>query len=450
MTLTTIKKAGLDSLALDHVFTIGASGTDHYTFQGEGLNGTVNDPTLYLTRGKTYRFENGTGAHAIRIQSADDGTSGTLYNTGVTNNNTTGTVIVEVQHDAPDVLYYQCASHANMKGTIYVTGALADGGVTTAKIANLAVTGDKIGSGAIIESKISNGAITSAKIADGTIVNADINGSAAITGNKLADDTIDAVKLNSNAVTTAKIADDAVTADKLANSINTAIAANTAKDLTALSASNLTSGTIPDARFPATLPAISGANLTGITGVTINNNINNRIVTATGTTGTLEGESNLTWDQNHLRATGSGGVTLRAGSTNASGASIYLDGDSDGDWSGSTFAYINHDSSGNLYMMGRNPAGNAQIIFGTNDYNAFRVDANRHIRPESDNARDLGTSTYRWRNIYTADLHLSNKGHTNDVDGTWGQYTIQEGQDDLFLINKRSGKKYKFNLTEVS
>jgi microcystin-dependent protein len=38
-----------------------------------------------------------------------------------------------------------------------------------------------------------------------------------------------------------------------------------APDLTTLSASNLTSGTIPDARFPATLPAISGANLTGIT-----------------------------------------------------------------------------------------------------------------------------------------------------------------------------------------
>ena len=38
----------------------------------------------------------------------------------------------------------------------------------------------------------------------------------------------------------------------------------TTVDLTALSASNLTSGTIPDARFPATLPAVSGANLTGI------------------------------------------------------------------------------------------------------------------------------------------------------------------------------------------
>ena len=37
-----------------------------------------------------------------------------------------------------------------------------------------------------------------------------------------------------------------------------------AVDLTVLSASNLTSGTVPDARFPATLPAASAANLTNI------------------------------------------------------------------------------------------------------------------------------------------------------------------------------------------
>ena len=60
------------------------------------------------------------------------------------------------------------------------------------------------------------------------------------------------------------ITDDAVTEAKLANAINTAVAANTAKDLTALSASNLTSGTVPDARFPATLPAASAANLTAV------------------------------------------------------------------------------------------------------------------------------------------------------------------------------------------
>ena len=37
-----------------------------------------------------------------------------------------------------------------------------------------------------------------------------------------------------------------------------------AVDLTALSAANLTSGTVPDARFPATLPAASGTNLTNL------------------------------------------------------------------------------------------------------------------------------------------------------------------------------------------
>ena len=45
--------------------------------------------------------------------------------------------------------------------------------------------------------------------------------------------------------------DDAVTTDKLANAINSERNANTAKDLTALSASNLTSGTVPDARISA-------------------------------------------------------------------------------------------------------------------------------------------------------------------------------------------------------
>ena len=73
-----------------------------------------------------------------------------------------------------------------------------------------------------------------------------------------------------------------------------------------------------------------------------------------------------------------------------------------------------------------------------------------HFNPSSNNTYDLGSTSVRWRNLFTNDLNLSNEGGTNDVDGTWGSYTIQEGEDDLFLINKRSGKKYKFNLTEVS
>ncbi len=70
--------------------------------------------------------------------------------------------------------------------------------------------------------------------------------------------------------------------------------------------------------------------------------------------------------------------------------------------------------------------------------------------PDSNNARDLGTSGTRWRNVYTNDLQLSNEGHSNEVDGTWGSWTIQEGEEDLFLINRRSGKRYKFALTEVN
>ena len=73
----------------------------------------------------------------------------------------------------------------------------------------------------------------------------------------------------------------------------------------------------------------------------------------------------------------------------------------------------------------------------------------QHILPSTDDTYNSGSTTKRWANIYTNDLRLSNEGKSNDVDGTWGSYIIQEGESDLFLINNRNGKKYKFNLTEV-
>ena len=73
-----------------------------------------------------------------------------------------------------------------------------------------------------------------------------------------------------------------------------------------------------------------------------------------------------------------------------------------------------------------------------------------HLLPGADATQDLGSPTKRWANIYSADLQLSNEGSSNDVDGTWGQYTIQEGENDLFLLNRRNGKKYKFVLQEVN
>jgi hypothetical protein len=83
-------------------------------------------------------------------------------------------------------------------------------------------------------------------------------------------------------------------------------------------------------------------------------------------------------------------------------------------------------------------------------FHSGSIEFNNHLKPSANNSYDLGTSSNRWRNVYTNDLNLSNKGSSNDMDGTWGDWTIQEGESDLFLKNNRSGKKYKFNLTEVS
>ena len=80
----------------------------------------------------------------------------------------------------------------------------------------------------------------------------------------------------------------------------------------------------------------------------------------------------------------------------------------------------------------------------------FVVNSDGSVLPGSDNSQDLGSTSYRWANLYTGDLNLCNEGSYNEVDGTSGSWTMQEGDSDLFLINRKSGKKYKFNLTEVS
>ena len=80
-----------------------------------------------------------------------------------------------------------------------------------------------------------------------------------------------------------------------------------------------------------------------------------------------------------------------------------------------------------------------------------QVNWNGHVRPHSNNAYDLGSSSLRWANLYVNDLQLSNE-HSggNSVDGTWGDWTLQEAEDTIYMLNNRNGKKYKMNLTEVS
>jgi len=104
-------------------WTLGANGTNHYTFTGIGFTVTTDDPEITLQRGMVYQFVNSMGAHPFRIQSTVNGSAGTEYNNGVTNNNVSnGTLTFKVPFDAPSKLYYQCTAHNAMGGTINIDG----------------------------------------------------------------------------------------------------------------------------------------------------------------------------------------------------------------------------------------------------------------------------------------------------------------------------------------
>ena len=238
-------------------------------------------------------------------------------------------------------------------------------------------------------------------------------------------------------------------------------------NITALNASNISSGTVPTARLGSGT-ASSSTFLAGdstfktVTGTTINNNADNRLITGSGSANTLEGESTLTYD--------SGGLNI-AGDSSRDGLKITNAGDHLGEFcvtanrssANSAIMVIrgewNNTEVASIYISAGSDTTNkddGQIKFytspdsGTGIQNRMTIDSNGHVLPGTNDTYDLGSSSLRWRDIYTGDLNLSNEGKTNDVDGTWGNYTIQEGENDLFLINNRSGKKYKFNLTEVS
>ena len=169
------------------------------------------------------------------------------------------------------------------------------------------------------------------------------------------------------------------------------------------------------ARFSGIVSATSfvgsGANLTGIDATAIQ-------------TGTTKVQTSATLITNQI--SGVGIATVQAGGINVTG--IVTANGFKGD--GSQLTGI----SGGLPTSGGTLTGTLN---------------SQHILPSTDDTYNLGSTTKRWANIYTNDLKLSNEGKSNDVDGTWGSYTIQEGESDLFLINNRNGKKYKFNLTEV-
>ncbi len=154
---------------------------------------------------------------------------------------------------------------------------------------------------------------------------------------------------------------------------------------------------------------------------------------------TLNNENEIRFSEGS--SNGTNYITLKAPSSVASNRTLTLP-DETGTLITSTTAINSTSVSGVLFALGSTSVSRGNTITAL---------AGMHqIAPATNNTYSLGTSALRWSNIFTNDLNLSNEGGKNDVDGTWGSYTIQEGEDSLFLINKRNGKKFKFLLEEVN
>ena len=83
-----------------------------------------------------------------------------------------------------------------------------------------------------------------------------------------------------------------------------------------------------------------------------------------------------------------------------------------------------------------NTSDNASIQFSDNTLNV-----NGSILPISNGTQNLGSSAARWGTVFTSDLDMSNG---------IGDYTIVEGENDLFLYNNKQNKVYKFVIQEVN
>ncbi|MDP6770604.1 MAG: hypothetical protein QF704_07925, partial [Anaerolineales bacterium] len=92
-------------------------------------------------------------------------------------------------------------------------------------------------------------------------------------------------------------------------------------------------------------------------------------------------------------------------------------------------------------------------ITATGSFGALAVagKVTTHLLPTADDTYDLGSATFQWRDIYTGDFHLNNTSREegNVIDGTKGDWTIQEGRENLYLLNNETGKKFKFKLEEI-
>ncbi len=106
-----------------------------------------------------------------------------------------------------------------------------------------------------------------------------------------------------------------------------------------------------------------------------------------------------------------------------------------------TGSSINH---GSLTLQGMLSSSGGATFLGSifaEDVNiSGTTTAAGNVLPVADNTHDLGSTSKRWANVYTGDLHLRNER---------GDWTILEEEDYLCVVNNKTGKKYKMMLQEL-
>ena len=189
-------------------------------------------------------------------------------------------------------------------------------------------------------------------------------------------------------------------------------------------------------------------------------------VTATVFIGSLTGNADTA-----TTATTATNVTVSANNTaNETCYPLLVDGATGGQGA-ETDTALSYNPSTNTLTVGTvsgalsGTATNAALLDSLDSSQFVRSDANDtmtgtltmsgNIVPNADSSRDLGTNSVRWANIYgddiyAGDIHMSNehKGG-NTIDGTWGSYLFEEGESDLFITNRRSGKKFRLVLEAI-